>query len=224
MSDERFVSPLEFLETQPAAVLPMLAYVARPRVWIDIGCGRGALGKILFERWGVRGVGLEFLPERADEARKSGAYDLVVTGDYADDAAWTRCKRRASELDALYMGKERGWFVISNPPFSQWEIVADRASEIVDGGPDDAAAILLPSMAFEQKRTKSYTNTRRHRHLGAGNVGRYDLGPRCQFGRVFIDEGTKHPYVAVKGTANSTYSWHMKGEIHAGIYRWLGAP
>lgn len=219
MADQALPSPLEFFETPHEAVAPLIPHISPPRLWVDLGCGRGALGKALFDAWGVQGVGVEFLPERAQQALNSGAYAHVIRGDIADKETWTRVVDAANLVCLNHLGREAGWFVISNPPFQQWEIFADRAEELTRGEFDESA-LLLPSMAFEKKKTRSNQNAKRARHMSAANVGRYDLAERPAFWRLFLND-KREPYVDRKGTAFSTYSWLTKGAKHAGKWCWL---
>lgn len=220
MADSAFPSPLEFFETPREAIEPLIPFLNLPRVWVDLGCGRGALGKALYAAWGIQGVGIEFLPERAEQAMNSGAYAAVIRGDVANREDWKRVLDAATKAAFSRPGRSpQGWCVIANPPFAQWELFADRAIEGAEQ--DGEAALLLPAMAFERRKTRTQTFTKRALHIEAENVGRYDLADRPAFHRVFIEKGTDKPYIDQKGDAPMAYAWWMKGERHAGKWRWL---
>lgn len=220
--DNASVSPLDFFETPREAVLPLLPYLRRPKMFVDLGCGRGALGRVLLEHFGVQGIGVEFLPERAEQAERSGAYFLVIRGDVADRAIVDQIKAYRRTLPTPVNAGDGGVLTIGNWPFQQWELFAEVEQEIQDGfvRVHDEGAALLPAMAFERRRTNASHYKKRAAAI-RGADGRYDVAERPKFWRTFISGETGKPYIAQKGEAPSAYAWLMHGTNHAGKWRWL---
>lgn len=220
-ADPALASPLDFFETPPEAFLPLLPYLRKPRMWVDLGCGRGALGRMLADRFGVKGFGVEFLPERADQAMETGAYLHVVRGDIGDRETVYTLKRLIFEATSMKAPTpEMGLLVISNPPFQQWELFEEVAQELIwTRHLEDEIALLLPAMAFEKRKTSAIHYKKRALAIRRAN-GRYDLASRPAFLRKFVDANGK-AYIAQKGEAPSAYAWLVSGENHTGSWKWL---
>lgn len=217
MTDQAFCSPLEFFETPREAVEPLLPLLKNPLVWVDLGCGRGAIGRVLAKHFGIKGIGVEFLPERAGLAAQTGDYAHVVRGDVADAGAWRRVQEALAHA-VLEARGTRGLLVIANPPFQQWELFAERARQLTAPNATDEAAILLPAMAFERRKTNTQQYQKRANAIRTAQ-GRYDLALRPAFFREFMLEGQK--VIMQKGEAPSAYAWLMYGVAHEGRWRWL---
>ncbi|TKD00422.1 hypothetical protein [Polyangium fumosum] len=214
--------PLDFYETptrlnQPhperCAVTALLARLGRPRIWIDLGAGRGAIGAVLHAAWGIRGIGIEFSEARAAEALATGAYHGVFVGDVADaDVQW-RVRKLVQELD---LGPMPG-LAISNPPFPQWEAF-ELAAMAMDA---EQVALLLPSTAFEANRgSRKAKITQRARLLRDPAGGRYDLAMRPAFLRAWQEPDGRIVYEQ-DGTDLKAYAWRVRGAAHAGRWGFL---
>lgn len=207
-------SPLDFYETQEEDVLVLVPHLDKPRrtPFVDLGAGRGAIGRVLHSVWGVRGVAVEFLPQRAAAARASGAYLEVVEGDVSDPAVMRRILELCEGSPELAIG---------NPPFITWQVFARVADGVLSA---EASALLLPAMAWERKKTDAPPYTERSAFIRHKDVGRFDLASRPAFGRKFVD-GRGQEEIRVQGEAPSAYAWRMRGPKYAGRWLWLeGSP
>lgn len=209
-------SPLEFFETPREALTPLLQYLQKPKIWVDLGCGRGALGRGLSDHFGTKGIGVEFLPERAERAMASGAYMHVLRGDLAD----AELRRTLFDLTLMNADAEMsGVLVVANPPFQQWELFERVARELTASSEWNEVALLLPAMAFEKRKTHSTRYKERAAAIREAS-GRYDLASRPAFFRQFVGTDGKTRF-AQKGEAPSAYAWLVVGTSHKGRWRWL---
>jgi SAM-dependent methyltransferase len=191
---------LDFNRTPAWVVQLLVPHLGAPRTVLDVGCGDGAIGKVLRQAWPrVQLHGIEAHPGRAAEC--SGTYTVTEIGDW---------------LGALYNVGYPRWadLIISNPPFGLAALpFLKRAVERV--APGGTVAFLLPThwdhdpdveSAFARQR---YLDSLR---LPDGREG------YARFPIVGGGPNPARPSFKKGGTASDRYAWFMFGE------RWAGQP
>jgi 2-polyprenyl-3-methyl-5-hydroxy-6-metoxy-1,4-benzoquinol methylase len=76
----------------------LIQWTGHNRRVLDVGCGRGQIGRILNEQAGCRVTGLEINP---DFARECVGYEKVVIGSAENEATWTQL---AGPFDVVICG------------------------------------------------------------------------------------------------------------------------
>lgn len=192
--------PLDFNRTPAWVVQLLVPHLGAPRTVLDVGCGDGAIGRVLRQAWPrVQLHGIELHPARAKEC--SGVYVVTEIGDW---------------LGSLYDVGYPRWadLVISNPPFGLAALAfLQRAVERV--APGGTVAFLLPThwdhdpdvdSAFARQRwldsLRLPDGREGYAKLAVVGGGPYPARPSFKKG----------------GTASDRYAWFMFGE------RWAGQP
>ena len=136
-------NPNEFYRTPAWAVRAVLPLLGEPRTTVDLGCGDGAIGTVLRQKWRDRVTidAFELDSKRALAATHAQIDGLPVYDDVLEDDLL--------KLDpADYAGND---LIISNPPYSHAEAFARVALQLVR--PGGIVAFLLRLAFIEgQKR------------------------------------------------------------------------
>jgi SAM-dependent methyltransferase len=196
-------SPLDWYETDPGDVWPVVPFLTPARTVLDIGCGRGPLGGVIRQAWpDARIFGVELDVGRANAARATGAYEHVWTGD-ALAPAFRVLVAHAFDL------------VLGNPAFSIWGSCVEVAIDAV--APGGEIAFLAPGTLIEGKPFSRVSDQLVIRWLTmhSDRWGRYDLRQRPRFTRIVKGVETK------SGQDRMPYWWACYGERHAGVWKTL---
>jgi SAM-dependent methyltransferase len=126
--------PLDFNRTPAWVVQVLVPHLGAPRTVLDVGCGDGAIGRVLRQAWpDVCMVGAELHAGRAFDALGAGCYDLVTRADWL-----------AKPWDPSSIPIANCALIISNPPFGLAALpFLQRAVERV--APGGTVAFLLPT-------------------------------------------------------------------------------
>lgn len=110
--------PLDYYRTPAYAIDAILPHLREPRVWLDPGCGDGAIAERVIARWpSARGIGVEL-----DAARAQAASARLRCPVWRDDFL-----RRG----ALWEPDGGVDLVIGNPPYKQALEFLRRSLELV---------------------------------------------------------------------------------------------
>lgn len=206
--------PLDFNRTPAWCVELLIPHLGQPRTVLDVGCGDGAIGRVLRQAWpAARIIGIELERARRIESIKSfnhwlGETKMTYCGVYNRD--WTSWERHSFDLD-FPAGPD---LIISNPPFGVTALrFLKRAIERVAHG--GTVAFLLPThWANDPDVENDYA---RQRFLDGLRLpdGRDGY---CKLEIVGGGPYPARPSFKKGGTASDRYAWHMFGE------RWAGQP
>jgi SAM-dependent methyltransferase len=204
--------PLNFNRTPAWVVQLVVPLLGLPQTVLDVGCGDGAIGRVLRQAWpGVQLHGVEVHPVRAKEC--AGTYTVTEVCDW---------------LSALYDVGYPRWadLIISNPPFGLAAL--DFLKRAVErAAPDGTVAFLLPTHwdhdpDVEAAREVAPSGERyepfaRQRFLDSLRTpdGREGY---ARFPIVGGGPNPARPSFKMKGTASDRYAWFLFGE------QWAGQP
>lgn len=196
--------PLDFNRTPAWCVELLIPHLGRPRTVLDVGCGDGAIGKVLRQAWPeVYLEGVEIHEQRALSAARLRIpgqpkydYSNVYVNDWASDAFPTETPN----------------LIISNPPFG---LPALRFLELAlqRVAPGGTVAFLLPTHWDHDPDVES--DFARQRFLDSLRLpdGREGY---CKLGIVGGGPYPARPSFKKGGTASDRYAWLMFGEEWAG--------
>lgn len=194
--------PLDFNRTPAWCVELLLPHLGKPRTVLDVGCGDGAIGKVLRRAWpDTRMLGIEYDVRRSGIAFNSEVYTEVLMGDWLDTTS------RAY----AYFGHKPD-LIISNPPFG---LPALRFLELAlkRVAPSGTVAFLLPTHWDHDPDVES--GFARQRFLDSLRLpdGREGY---CKLAIVGGGPYPARPSFKKGGTASDRYAWFMFGEDWAG--------
>lgn len=213
--------PLDFNRTPAWVVELIVPLLGQPRTVLDVGCGDGAIGRVLRQKWPcVEMAGVEIhdtrrlLADKAEMPDGGWVYECV----FAD---WL-CEGWPVPWPDLPIGHE---LIISNPPFNAALAFLEKAlGRVAPGG---TVAFLLP------------THWDHDCDVNADKTPRADGKPRVKYERQrFLDKlrtpdgrdgyarfpivgggpNPARPSFKQKGTASDRYAWFLFGE------QWAGQP
>jgi SAM-dependent methyltransferase len=201
--------PLDFNRTPAWVVQLVVPLLGQPRTVLDVGCGDGAIGRVLRQAWpGTSIGGVEIHAGRA-RSEWGKPYDGMIHGD------WT--------LDMVVRAPD---LIISNPPFGLAAL--DFLKRAVErAAPDGTVAFLLPTHwdhdpDVEAAREVAPSGERyepfaRQRFLDSLRTpdGREGY---ARFPIVGGGPNPARPSFKMKGTASDRYAWFLFGE------QWAGQP
>ena len=204
-ADDFYITPHWVVE----AILPHLKV---PRTVLDIGCGTGAIGRVMRQAWPLARIGgVEKDAGRARGAFKNDVYSMVAADDWLAPATPEQCYRSGVFSDSCIYVHGDADLIISNPPFKLALRFLETALERVKPGGE--VAFLLPAQ-WDQETNECPEGRKRERgrfldHLqgdGREGFGKYAVEGRVDF----------------KGTGSTdrvTYAWFVFGPGHGGVYR-----
>lgn len=202
--------PLDFNRTPAWCVELLIPHLGQPQTVLDVGCGDGAIGRVLRQAWpGVDMAGVEIDSHRRTWSEKAampdGAWVYECTfADWLSDAwpvPWPESN----------IGYD---LIISNPPFGLTALrFLERAIERV--APGGTVAFLLPTHWANDPDVES--DYARQRFLDSLRLpdGREGY---CKLEIVGGGPYPARPSFKRGGTASDRYAWYMFGE------RWAGQP
>lgn len=199
--------PLDFNRTPAWCVELLIPHLKRPRTVLDVGCGDGAIGKVLRQAWQSSTVILGVEAHKARAALASAeyvphaghSYDFVWCDNWID-GAWDRATLDRPDL------------IISNPPFGlpALRFLELALQRVALGG---IVAFLLPTHWDHDPDVES--GFARQRFLDSLRLpdGREGY---CKFAIVGGGKNPARPSFKRGGTASDRYAWFMFGEDWAG--------
>jgi hypothetical protein len=204
--------PLDFNRTPAWVVQLLVPYLGAPRTVLDVGCGDGAIGRVLRQAWpGAVIDGLEADRARRRAANDAGCYDVTFHADWLAEKWWA-----PRDL------------ITSNPPFGLTALpFLQRAVERV--APGGTVAFLLPTHWDQDEDSScgrplgpgSHTDLERLR----ASLPRY--ARQRWLDSLRLDDGREgyckcpivgRPSFRGSATASDRYAWFLFGE------RWAGQP
>jgi len=193
----------DFYITPPWVVEAILPHLKTPRVVLDIGCGKGAIGRVLRRAYPLARIGgVEKDAERSLMAQRSGAYDSLWSAD------WLALTNRLNPIGEPAAAPD---LIISNPPFKLALRFLETALERVRPGGE--VAFLLPAQ-WDQETNECADGFKRER---GRFLDRLQKDGREGFGKYAV-EGR----IAFKGdgaTDRIAYAWFVFGPEHGGVYQ-----
>lgn len=195
---------LDFNRTPAWCVQLLVPHLGQPRTVLEVGCGDGAIGRVLRQSWPEACiVGADIHQERRMLAFEARCYDLVCGGDWTADP-WDASNTPVGACD----------LIISNPPFGLPALrFLERALERV--APGGTVAFLLPTHWDHDPDVESAYA--RQRFLDGLRMpdGREGY---CKLAIVGGGPYPARPSFKKGGTASDRYAWFMFGS------RWAGQP
>lgn len=214
--------PLDFNRTQAWVVQLLVPHLGAPRAVLDVGCGDGAIGRVLRHAWPEAHIeGVELDAARAARAAEATAPDGRRVYGKAVNLVWQGCW-----IDCPWTGHD---LIISNPPFGLTALAFLRhaAARVAPGG---TVAFLLPTHwdhdpDVESDETSEVVDGKaqkrakfaRQRFLDSLRLpdGREGY---CKLAIVGGGPYPARPSFKKGGTASDRYAWFLFGE------RWAGQP
>lgn len=204
-ADDFYITPAWVVE----AILP---HLKTPRAVLDIGCGTGAIGRVLRQAYPLARIGgVEKDAARARNAFNNEAYSMVAEDDWLATAKPGQAYRAGAFDDRAILVSGGADLIISNPPFKLALRFLVAALERVKPGGE--VAFLLPAQ-WDQETNECADGFKRER---GRFLDRLQKDGREGFGKYAV-EGR----IAFKGdgaTDRIAYAWFVFGPGHGGVYR-----
>lgn len=189
--------PLDFARTPAWVVELIVPLLGQPRTVLDIGCGDGAIGRVLRQKWPRAEIlGVEIDERRCHEALFAGVYTGVGLAD------WLK------PIDERAGRKE---LIISNPPFNTALSFLEKALERVF--PTGTVAFLLPTHWDHDADVERDFARQRFLDKLRTPDGREGY---ARFPIVGGGPNPARPSFKQKGTASDRYAWFLFGDAWAG--------
>ena len=204
--------PDDFYVTPAWVVEAIMPHLKTPRTVLDIGCGTGAIGRVMRRAWPLARIGgVEKDQGRARNAFKNEAYSMVAEDDWLAPAKPGQAYHAGAFDDRAILVSGGADLIISNPPFKLALRFLETALERVKPGGE--VAFLLPAQ-WDQETNECPEGRKRERGRFLDRLqgdGREGFGKYAVEGRVDF-----------KGTGKTdrvTYAWFVFGPGHEGVYR-----
>ena len=200
---------LDFNRTPAWVVQLLVPHLGAPRTVLDIGCGDGAIGRVLRQAWRNAAIyGIELDRHRADAADKAHVGGCVGVPVY-DEVWFTNALAGPGAEYPWRLGVD---LFISNPPFglAALDFLKRAVERVALGG---TVAFILPTHWDHDPDVESAFARQRFLdslRLPDGREG------YCKFVIVGGGPYPARPSFKKGGTASDRYAWFMFGERWAG--------